>query len=72
MARVGRALIIGTSWHHDDPYERMKKDGSWVVCHIPMLADQDEVYATITYPPSFEGDRLGEKVAETEIPMVEA
>lgn len=64
IARTGRALIIGTSWHHDDPYERMKKDGSWVVCHIPMLAESDEVYATISYPPEYDGPKLGERVSE--------
>lgn len=71
IARTGRALIIGTSWHNDDPYERMKKDGSWVVCHIPMLSDQDEVYATITYPAGFTGETEGEPLAEMELPTPE-
>lgn len=69
VARHGRALIIGTSWHHDDPYERMKKDGSWIVCHIPMLAEQDEVYASITYPEDWEGRRLGKPVADPRAEM---
>ena len=63
VARTGRALIVGTSWHHDDPYERMKKDGSWVVCHMPILSDEDHMYATITYPDHYDGELLGEPVA---------
>lgn len=66
VARTGRTLIIGTTWHHDDPYERLKKDGSWVVCRIPMLSDTPEVYASLTYPESYQGERLGEPVAETQ------
>lgn len=63
VARTGRALIVGTSWHHDDPYERMKRDGSWVVCHMPLLSDEDHLYATITYPDSYQGELIGDPVA---------
>jgi len=62
-ARTGRAIAIGTSWHHDDSYVRMRKTGGWIVCHIQALSDSDRVYADIYYPDSWEGERLGEPVA---------
>lgn len=71
VARTGRALVVGTSWHHNDPYERMKADGSWVVCHMPSLADGDQFMATLTWPDGYAGTMLGTPVAETEFPEVE-
>lgn len=68
VARHGRALIIGTSWHHDDPYARMRDSGSWIVCHMPLLAEGEDVYATITYPESYAGPRLGTAIAENVAP----
>lgn len=62
-SRVGRAVAIGTSWHHDDSYMRMKKVGGWVVCHIRALSDGPEVYADLYYPDNWKGERLGEPVA---------
>lgn len=64
QARVGRALLIGTAWHHDDLYARIRRGGQWVVCHTPLLSEGADVWATITYPPSFRGQRLGQPVAE--------
>lgn len=71
VARTGRALIIGTAWHHDDAYARLRRDGTWAVCHIPMLSEANEVYATIHYPAGYEGERLGEAMAEAEAEELE-
>ncbi|MBK8128917.1 MAG: hypothetical protein IPK53_08210 [bacterium] len=27
MSRVGRSIVIGTAWHHDDTYARMRSGG---------------------------------------------
>lgn len=63
-SRVGRTILIGTAWHHDDLYARIRRSGQWVVCHIPLLSAGEDVYATLTYPPGFRGRRLGQQVAE--------
>lgn len=62
-ASTGRAAVIGTSWHPEDYLARIRAAGDWVVCHLPMLSEGPDVYATLTYPNSFEGSRLGEPVA---------
>lgn len=67
MARVGRVVIIGNAWHHDDTYARLKAAGDWVVCHIPLLQDGREVYASIQYPESYRGERLGEPVSTVDL-----
>ena len=63
MARVGRAIVIGNAWHHDDTYSRMRKTGDWVVCRIPLLAEGTAVYADLFYPENYKGERLGESVS---------
>jgi hypothetical protein len=60
MAQYGRVIIIGNAWHHDDAHARLRQDGSWVVCHTPLLSSGPEVYASIYYPESYKGERLGE------------
>ena len=64
MAQVGRAIVIGNAWHHDDSHARMRKAGDWVVCHVPLLSEEPNVYATIQYPESYRGPKLGEPVAQ--------
>jgi hypothetical protein len=64
-ARTGRAIVIGTAWHHADLYANLRQSGGWVVCHVPMLSDGPDVYATLTYPDNFRGRILGEQLAPT-------
>jgi hypothetical protein len=59
MSRIGRAILIGTMWHPDDAYARTVDKQNWVVCHIPILSETSDVFATISYPPSYRGERLG-------------
>jgi hypothetical protein len=59
-SRTGRAVIVGTAWHHDDLYARSRRDGGWLTIHIPLLSDGPEVYATITYPDDWKYERIGE------------
>lgn len=67
MSRVGRSIVIGTAWHHDDTYARMRAEGGWVVCHVPLLSSSNEVYASIHYPEGYKGERLGEPVSRAEL-----
>lgn len=67
MSRVGRSIVISTAWHHDDTYARMRRDGSWVVCHVPLLSNDTAVYANIYYPEGFTGNRLGEPIGEEDL-----
>lgn len=67
LARVGRAIVIGTVWHHDDSYARIKGLGNWVVCHVPLLSEGEEVYANLWYPEGYTGERLGMPVARAEL-----
>lgn len=62
MSRVGRSIVIGTAWHHDDTYARMRTGGDWVVCHVPLLSEETAVTADVWYPEGYEGERLGEPV----------
>lgn len=68
MARIGRIIVIGTVWRHDDPYTRLRGLGGWVSCNIPILSAGPEVRAFINYPPRFRGAMLGEPVAAAERP----
>ena len=70
-SRTGRAVVVGTSWHHDDLYMHLKKDGGWIVIHTPLLApesDGGDFYANITYPESWIYERLGEPVGDASLP----
>lgn len=62
-SKTGRVIVIGTAWHHDDLYQKLRRSGSWVVCHTPLLSDEDDVYATLTYPDDYTGKRLGDPIA---------
>lgn len=67
QSRVGRIIVIGNAWHHDDTHARLAARGGWVICRIPLLSESRDVYATITYPDDYRGERLGEPVgAEVE------
>lgn len=68
MARVGRVTIIGTAWHHDDAYSRIRSSGDYVVCHLPSLSETHQVYADLYYPISYRGLKLGEPVSEVALP----
>lgn len=63
MSRVGRSIVIGTAWHHDDTYARMRNNGDWVICHVPLLSEGTAVVADVWYPEGYDGERLGEPVA---------
>ena len=63
-SRVGRAVIIGTSWHPEDYIARTRAAGDWVVCHISLLGEGERFYATLTYPDRWEGERIGEAVGQ--------
>lgn len=69
MSGVGRSVVIGTAWHHDDAYARLRAAGDWVVCHTPLLSEGSEVWAAISYPDDFAGRRLGEQIAQAEEPV---
>jgi hypothetical protein len=64
---TGRAVVIGTAWHHDDLYHNLKRQGGWVVCHVPLLAEDERVTATLTYPDEFDGDILGNPVGDPDL-----
>ncbi len=57
-----RVIAIGTSWSIDDYYAKAKKEGGWVVVHMPMLSETDDFFATITYPSNFIGRTMGEPI----------
>lgn len=62
-ARTGRAILIGTAWTHDDLYAKARKEGGWIVCHIPILTEGEAVYANLTYPDNYAGPILGDPIA---------
>lgn len=64
MSRVGRSIVIGTAWHHDDTYSKMRNGGDWVICHVPLLSEGSSVVANVWYPEGYEGERLGTAVGE--------
>jgi hypothetical protein len=66
-AVVGRAVVIGTSHHPDDYLSHIRAAGDWVVCHMNLLGDGPDVYATITYPDDVDWNRLGEPVSGAQL-----
>lgn len=66
-ARTGRTIMIGNAWHHDDLYSHARKEGGWIVVHIPILQAGTAFYADITYPDSWRYERLGEPVANASL-----
>lgn len=63
----GRVVIVGTAWHHDDIYSKARKEGGWVVCHIPLLSDTNEVIAKISYPDNWPHEVIGQPVGVAEM-----
>lgn len=59
-ARVGRIVVIATAWHHDDIYAQIRREGDWVVCHIPLLSEGETVYAELSYPDDWPYEMMGE------------
>lgn len=60
-SRVGRVVVIGTSWHEDDLYSRLRRSGDFVVCRIPLLSEGEDVYAELEYPTWWDLPMLGEE-----------
>jgi hypothetical protein len=61
VAQIGRKILIGNAWHHDDLYARAQDPKSgWVVCHIPILSATNKVYATLTFPDNWNYNVIGE------------
>lgn len=59
-SQTGRIIVVGTAWHADDLYARLRKSGDWVVCHLRLLADEGQSQAAyLQYPDSYAGERLG-------------
>lgn len=58
----GRVVMIGTAWPGGTIYDKAKTEGDWVVCHTPLLSEDERVYALVTYPDGYEGRTLGEPV----------
>lgn len=63
-AHTGRAIIIGTAWHHDDVYAKARREGDWVVCHTPLLSEGPEIYAYLSYPDDWPFERIGQPVTQ--------
>lgn len=63
-SRTGRMVMIGTAWHHEDIYSKARREGGWVVCHIPLLSDGNDVAATVSYPDGWKYEMLGEPVGK--------
>jgi hypothetical protein len=63
-AVIGRAILIGTAWHHDDIYSKARNKGDWVVCHTPLLGEGDTFTATVSYPDDWPYEMVGEPVPQ--------
>lgn len=66
-SRTGRVIVIGTAWHHGDLYAKARREGSWVVCHTPLLSESKEVYAYITYPDDWNGPTYGDPIGQASL-----
>ncbi len=64
MARIGRVIVIGTTWHYDDIYSRIRDLGSWAWVNVPMLSAGPEVRAELYYPDGYPGPMLGDPVID--------
>lgn len=70
-ARIGRAVVIGTAWHHDDIYAKARREGGWVVCHMPLLSGGTDVRATLLYPDNWPYPMLGDAITQAEMDATE-
>lgn len=62
-SQVGRLIIIGTAWTHDDIYAEARQSGDFVVCHTPLLSVTNRVYANISYPDDWPHEMMGEPIS---------
>ncbi len=63
----GMVRIIGNAWHHDDLHARLRRSEGWITCHTKLLSETNDVYATISYPDDWTGEKLGERVAQARL-----
>lgn len=66
-SRTGRAVVIGTAWHHADLISNLKRDGSWIVCHLPLLSETNQVKAKIAYPDTWTGVTFGRPLGQAKL-----
>lgn len=62
VARTGRAIVIGNTYHHDDTIARLRRSEAWVTCHIPLLTAGAAVLAHLSYPDDYTGAPIGRPV----------
>lgn len=62
-SNVGRVIMIGTAWHHEDIYSKAQREGGWVVCKMKLLNEGPEVYATVIYPDDWQYEKMGKPVS---------
>lgn len=65
---TGRAVMIGTARHPGDVYNKARAAGGWVVCHLPLLSQSNEVRATLLYPDNWPYEMLGVPIANAKLP----
>lgn len=59
-SQTGRIVVIGTAWHAADLYADLRKQGSWVIVHTRLLADEGQSQiAYIQYPDDWTGRKIG-------------
>lgn len=61
-SNTGQVVVVGTAWHSNDIYAKARKDGGWVVCHIPLLSETNEVIAHLSYPDDWQYETIGQPV----------
>lgn len=66
-SKTGRVIMVGTAWHHEDLYSKARREGGWIVCHVPLLSKTNEVFATLTYPDDWPYQKIGVPVAKAEL-----
>ena len=67
VARTGRAIVIGNTYHHDDTIARLRRSEAWVTCHIPLLTEGAVVLAHLSYPDDYTGTPIGRLVGAAEV-----
>lgn len=66
VAQVGRAIVIGNAWHHDDTIARLRRSEAWATCHVPLLTEGPAVIAHLTYPDDYAGQPIGRATGAAE------
>lgn len=62
-SQTGRIVMVGTAWHIADIYATARRDGDWVVCHIPLLSEGKDVFANLSYPDDWPYEVIGNPVS---------